>query len=103
MTDFYSGQGKFEWDPEKARRNAGKHKVTFEEAATVFRDPFSLTLPDLEHSGTEERLIIVGLSDRRRLLVVSYVERGDTLRLISARTADADEKRDYEEEPGHGY
>lgn len=103
MTDFYEGPGRFEWNPEKARSNADKHKVTFEEATTVFRDPFSLTLPDTEHSEKEERLILIGLSDRRRLLVVSYVERGDTLRLISARTADADERRDYEEEPGYGY
>ena len=103
MTDFYSGQGKFEWNPEKARSNAGKHKVTFEEAATVFRDPLSLTTPDPEHSEMEERFLLIGRSDRRRLLVVSYAERGDNLRLISARTADPDEKRDYEEEPGYGY
>lgn len=103
MTDFYYGQGKFEWNLEKSRSNAGKHKVTFEEATTVFRDPFSLTVPDPDHSEAEDRLILIGISDRRRLLVVTYVERGDNLRLISARTADADERRDCEEEPGYGY
>lgn len=102
MTDFYDGPGKFEWNLGKAKRNAGKHRVTFEEAVTVFRDPFSLTLPDPEHSDIEERLLLVGLSDRRRLIVVSYVERGEILRIISARTADADERRDYEEEPDYG-
>jgi len=102
MTDFYDGQGKFEWNSEKAKRNTGKHKVTFEEPAMVSRDPFSLALPDPEHSETEEPLLLIGLSDRRRLLVVSYVERGETLRVISARTTDADEKRDYEEEPSYG-
>ena len=75
MTDLYDGQGNFEWNSEKAKRNIAKHKVTFEEAATAFRDTFSLTLSDPDHSEAEERLLLIGLSDRRRLLVVSYVER----------------------------
>jgi uncharacterized DUF497 family protein len=103
MEDLYEGQGEFEWDPDKARRNLSKHRVTFEEAMSAFRDPFSLTAPDPDHSEIEDRLILMGLSDRQRLLVVVYAERDGSLRLISAREADADEKREYEEEPGYGF
>lgn len=103
MTDAYEGQGSFEWDPEKARSNISKHHVTFEEAMSAFRDPLSLTVTDPEHSEAEERLILMGLSDRQRLLIVVYVEREDSLRLISAQAADPDEKREYEEEPGYGF
>ena len=66
---------------------------------SAFRDPFSLTAADPDHSDIEDRLILMGLSDRQRLLVVVYTERDDSLRLISAREADADERREYEEEP----
>ena len=100
MTEAYEGQGNFEWDPEKARANLRKHRVTFEEALTAFRDPLSLTTADPAHSEREDRLILMGLSDRHRLLVVVYVERGDSLRLISARVADSEERREYEEDPG---
>ena len=103
MTDAYDGQGNFEWNPDKARSNLSKHRVTFEEAMSAFRDPFSLTAIDPDHSEWEDRLILIGLSDRHRLLVVVYVERDENLRLISARVADPDEKREYEEEPGYGY
>jgi uncharacterized DUF497 family protein len=102
MTEAYAGQGNFEWDPDKARSNSDKHHVTFEEAMSAFRDPLSLTLPDPDHSEAEDRLILLGFSDRQRLLVVVYVEREASLRLISARVADRDEKREYEEEPGYG-
>ena len=100
MTDTYTGQGNFEWDPDKARSNVSKHRVTFEEAMSAFWDPLSLTVFDGMHSEIEDRLILIGLSDRQRLLVVIYVERGDSLRPISARAADSDERREYEEEPG---
>lgn len=70
---------------------------------SAFRDPFSLTLPDPDHSDREDRLLLMGVSDRQRLLIVVYAERGDTLRLISARVADPHEKRNYEEEPGYGF
>jgi len=103
MTDAYEGQGKFEWNTDKAKSNIGKHRVTFEEAMSAFRDPFALTVDDPDHSEMEDRLILMGLSDRQRLLVVIYVEREDNLRLISAREADPDEKREYEEEPGYGF
>ena len=87
----------FEWDPGKARANLAKHRVGFKEAATVFGDPLSLTIPDPVHSVNEERQIILGLSHRRRLLVVIFTERGDTIRVISARPATKREITDYEE------
>ena len=102
MSDAYGEQGKFDWDLDKAWINAQKHRVTFEEAMSAFRDPFSLTVPDPKHSEWEDRLILVGLSDRNRVLVISYVEREDKLRLISARVADPYERREYEEEPNYG-
>lgn len=89
---------RFEWDRVKAESNFRKHGVGFDEAQTVFLDELSITVPDREHSQTEERLIILGLSNRRRLLVVSFVERGDRLRLINARKATRAERTKYEEE-----
>ena len=87
----------FEWDEEKAKANLKKHSVTFLEAATVFSDPFSLTRDDPLHSIDEDRFVILGYSDRQRLLVVVYTDRGDNVRIISARTATASERRVYEE------
>jgi len=87
----------FGWDPGKARANLAKHRVSFKEAATVFGDPLSLTIPDPVHSANEERRIILGHSHRRRLLVVIFIERGDSIRIISARPATKRETRDYEE------
>lgn len=88
----------FEWDPEKARSNLQKHRVSFEEASTVFGDPKSLTIGDADHSIGEARFLDLGLSRAGRLLVVSYTERGEKIRLISARLATASERREYEEE-----
>jgi uncharacterized protein len=88
----------FQWDPTKSRGNARKHRVTFEEAATVFGDPLSLTIPDPAHSAGEERFLILGVSNEGRLLVVAHTERGDVIRIISARLATARERRDHEEE-----
>jgi len=87
----------FEWDEDKAESNRRKHKVTFDEAQTVFLDEFSITVPDTEHSQTEARFRIVGMSDMKRLLVVSFTGRGERMRLISARKARRSEIRDYEE------
>ena len=87
----------FEWDEDKADSNRRKHKVTFDEAQTVFLDELSITVPDGEHSQTEARFRIVGMSDMKRLLVVSFAERGERMRLISARKARRSEIRDYEE------
>lgn len=86
-----------EWDPTKARINRRKHGVTFEEAATVFTDPLSSTIPDPLHSGDEERFIIVGQSIQQRLLVVVHTDRGNRIRIISARVANAHERKTYEE------
>ena len=103
MTDAYGGSGNFEWDLDKASINAGKHRVTFEEAMSAFHDPFSLVVTDPDHSEREERLILIGLSDHQRLLVVVYTEREDNLRLISARAANSAEKKKYREEPDYGF
>ena len=86
----------FEWDEQKARRNIKKHKVSFEEATTVFADPLSLTIPDPLHSEEEDRFVTMGMSIRGRLLVVVHTERGDTIRIISARLATSRERRAYE-------
>ena len=90
---------RFSWDPRKASSNARKHGVAFDEAATAFGDPLSLTVPDPDHSGAEVRFLLVGASNRRRILVVSHIERGDDhLHLISARLATRRERRQYEED-----
>lgn len=86
----------FEWDANKAGSNLAKHGVSFEEAATVFGDPRSITIPDPAHSRTETRFIILGRSHRERLLVVIHTERGDSIRVISARRASRHERKDYE-------
>jgi len=87
----------FEWDEEKAQVNEQKHGVSFEEAATVFADPLAAIFADPDHSQEEEREIIVGHSERNRLLIVSFTERGSAVRIISARVATPRERRDYEE------
>ena len=87
----------FEWDEQKAKTNAAKHGVSFGEAATVFADPLSLTIPDPAHSQAEERFIILGKSHSGKLLVVVHTERSDNLRIISARRASRRERKNYEE------
>lgn len=87
----------FEWDPAKARTNARKHGVTFDEALTVFGDLLSLTIPDPGALTLEQRFAQIGLSSHGRLLVVIHRDRGDTIRLISARPATRAERRTYEE------
>jgi uncharacterized DUF497 family protein len=89
---------KFEWDPEKARSNLRKHKVSFEEAATALRDPMAATGCDPDHSAGEERFVTFGVSERGRLLVVAHTEEDDTLRIISARVASKGERKIYEED-----
>ncbi len=86
----------FEWDPKKAKRNLKKHGVSFEEGVTVFYDPLSATFDDPDHSVGEHRYIIIGLSSRDRLLVVAHAERGEILRIISARPATAHERKRHE-------
>ncbi len=92
----------FEWDPNKAAQNLRKHSVTFEEAATVFRDDLSITVPDPDHSMEEDRFITVGLSSQNRLLIVSHVERDDCIRITSARQLTPRERRQYEEASSNG-
>ena len=88
----------FEWDPEKARTNVAKHGVSFDEACTVFRDPLSFTIGDPLHSEDEDRFVLIGCSCRSRLLVVVHTERGDRIRIISARPATRRERLRYEED-----
>jgi len=90
----------FEWDLNKARLNLRKHGVAFKEAATVFRDPLSITFDDPDHSEEEERYIIIGLSDAGRLLMVSHTNRGNRIRVIHARELTRSEREAYEEEIG---
>lgn len=87
----------FVWDEKKAKQNLKKHGVGFEEASTVFGDPLALTIHDPLHSEEEDRYVTLGESNRRRLLVVVFTERGANLRIISARVASRRERTDYEE------
>jgi uncharacterized protein len=84
----------FEWDPLKAAANLAKHKVSFQEAATVL---LGRIVADPRHSAVEERLVLLGISKERRLLAVVYIERAEAVRIISARQATRPERRDYEE------
>jgi len=87
----------FEWDASKAANNRRKHGVSFEEAETVFFDPNAIEFYDVAHSDEEDREIIIGFSNKLRLLLVVYTERhGDTIRIISARKANATETREYQ-------
>jgi uncharacterized DUF497 family protein len=86
----------FEWEPEKAESNLQKHGVSFAEAATVFFDLLSITVPDPLHSASENRFVITGLSYQHRHLVVVHSDRDDRIRLISARLATPAERKKYE-------
>lgn len=86
-----------EWDPKKAVANHHKHGVTFEEAATVFGDPLAAVFADEDHSILERREIMIGHSQSRRLLLVAFTERSGRIRVISARRATKQERREYEE------
>jgi uncharacterized DUF497 family protein len=88
----------FDWDDAKARSNWAKHRVSFEEATTVFVDPLAMTLDDPDHSVDENRYITFGLSDFGRLLVVSHTDDDGVIRIISARTATPRERRSYEQD-----
>lgn len=88
----------FEWDPRKAATNRQKHRVEFEEAVTAFADPYSITIPDPDHTAGEARFILIGRSAILRLLIVVHLERGKRIRLISARLATRHERQTYEED-----
>jgi uncharacterized DUF497 family protein len=85
----------FEWDDRKARINLIKHRIAFEEAATAFGDPLSLTIHDPAHSHGEERFVTIGESTKRRLIVIIHTNR-DAIRIISARKAISRERKIYE-------
>ncbi len=88
----------FGWNPGKAKENLSKHGVSFLEATTAFADPLSLTIFDTDHSSAgEDRYLLLGRSNRGRLLVVVHTEQGDTIRIVSARQATRRERNDYEE------
>jgi uncharacterized protein len=87
----------FEWDEAKAAANLTRHGVSFEEAQTIFDDPLYIDFYDPDHSQDEHRYIMIGLSQSGRLLIVSYTERDDTIRLINARLVTRSEREAYEE------
>lgn len=88
---------RFEWDGKKAAANLVKHGVSFEEAADVFGDPLSDTFDDPDHSVDERRFLIIGTSDRGRMLIVAHTDDGVVVRIISARELTPSERKSYEE------
>jgi len=87
---------RFDWDKNKAASNLVRHKVSFEEAATVFGDPLSDTFDDPDHSAEERRFLIIGHSEKGRLLFISHMDDGETVRIISARELTRGERESYE-------
>lgn len=87
----------FEWDAEKAKSNLDKHGVSFEEASTAFGDTLSTTIADPAHSEGETRYLLLGMTTSHRTVVVAHTERGDNIRIITARLATRKEVRDYEQ------
>ena len=87
----------FEWDSKKSQSNKRKHGITFEEASTIFGDPLSITIHDPAHSIGEDRFVTIGTSVNDKLIVVAHTERNDIIRIISARKATRNEKRQYEQ------
>ena len=85
--------------PGKDRQNQAKHGVSFDEAATVFGDPFAVTIDDPDHSSEEYRLLTTGYSKQQRLIIVAHTDRDERIRLINARDVAAAERRVYEEKP----
>ena len=90
----------FDWDNAKAIVNLRKHKVSFEDAKTVFSDPFAMTINDPDHSIAEFRFLELGESSTGKLLLVSYTQREQLIRIISSRKATAAERKTYEENYG---
>jgi len=92
----------YEWDAKKAKGNRRKHRISFEDAASVFLDPLALTFPDPDHSIGEEREITIGRSSRQQVVFVSHCRRADRVRIISARKTTRGERKQYEEGIGEG-
>jgi len=87
----------FIWDKNKAKLNLVKHNLSFEEAATVFTDPLAFVFDDVEHTRKEQRALIIGHTSKNKVIIVSFTERNQHIRMISARKATKKEKQDYEE------
>jgi len=87
---------KFEWDRRKAILNIKKHGVSFEDAATAFGDPLSVTIHDPKHSNDEDRFLLLGETQDKKLVVVAHTDQKYTIRLIMARPATRQERKDYE-------
>jgi uncharacterized DUF497 family protein len=90
----------YEWDPQKAAANVRKHRVSFEEAASVFLDPLAVTYPDPDHSAEEFREITIGHSANGKSNLLSHMQRGNRIRIISARKLTRSERKQYEEITG---
>ena len=93
----------FEWDPEKDRQNWAQHGVSFDEASTVFGDPFAVTIDDPDHSSEEYRLLTTGYSNQQRLIIVAHTDRDERIRIISARDVAAERrvmKKNQNDRPG---
>jgi uncharacterized protein len=86
----------FEWDDAKAAINLAKHGVSFEEARTVFEDAFAITIEDAAHSDFEDRYVTIGLSLISRVLLIIHADRGDRIRIVSARKSTPSEREQYE-------
>jgi uncharacterized protein len=93
----YTGTVVFVWDPRKAAANLRKHGIDFREAVTVLDDTLSTTFPDIDHSGLEHRYLTIGVSSRKRVLVVAHTEENELIRIITARRATRHERKFYEE------
>ena len=96
---MYNDHMNFSWDPRKAKENLKKHKISFEEAVTVFYDPLAKVAEDPDHSQNEDRYLLIGYSQKSHLLFVVHVYKEDdeSVRIISARKATKNEKKDFEE------
>ena len=94
---WYGSSVTYEWDSSKARINRQKHHVSFDEAASGFLDKWALTFDDPDHSDEELREITIGMSAKGRVLFLAHCERGDRIRIISARKATLRERKQYEE------
>ena len=87
----------FEWDARKTAASLKKHRVTFEDASSVFFDPLAITYPDPDHSLDERREVTVGYTMKKEMVFVSHCERGERIRIIGARPRTRTERRQYEE------
>ena len=89
----------FEWDAEKDQRNQTKHGISFDEASSIFNDPFAITIDDPDHSWDEHRFLTTGYSNRQRLIIAAHADREERVRLINAREVNGGERHIYEQEP----